>query len=281
MASGALEIVAMCVSLIGLIGVAASTGMPMWRVTAFIGENIIVMETRYEGLWMNCYRQANIRMQCKVYDSLLALPPDLQAARGLMCCSLALTGLGLVISIAGMQCTACIQGNDRAKRMVLLVAGCMILMACLCCIVPVSWTGHVIIQDFYNPLLIDAQRRELGEALYIGWVSSAFLFVGGCIFTCCTSSSDKGPDQRYSYNRQAAPYVAYQPQPVSFHPQPRSLYGHPSGPPSFIQQPSYETSRQQSFIQPSRQPSFIQTSRQQSFMQPSRHPSARSAVAYL
>nr|XP_055053367.1 claudin-8 [Misgurnus anguillicaudatus] len=275
MANGALEIVALCLSLLGLIGAAASTGMPMWRVTAFIGENIITMETRYEGLWMNCFRQANIRMQCKVYDSLLALSPDLQAARGLMCCSVALSGLGLLIAIAGMRCTACIQDNDRAKRMVLVVSGCMILMSCLCCIIPVSWTGHVIIQDFYNPLLLDAQRRELGEALYIGWVSSALLFAGGCIFTCCNIPSDKGPDQRYVYNKNAAPYVAYQPQPVAFYPQARSVYSHPSGPPSFIQasaQPSYPTSRQQSFIQPSRQ---------HSFMQPTRHPSARSAVAYL
>ncbi|XP_065138281.1 claudin-8 [Paramisgurnus dabryanus] len=275
MANGALEIVAMGLSLLGLIGAAASTGMPMWRVTAFIGENIITMEIRYEGLWMNCFRQANIRMQCKVYDSLLALSPDLQAARGLMCCSVALSGLGLLIAIAGMKCTACIQDNDRAKRMVLVVSGIMILLGCLCCIIPVSWTGHVIIQDFYNPLLLDAQRRELGEALYIGWVSSALLFAGGCIFTCCNIPSDKGPDQRYVYNKNAAPYVAYQPQPVTFYPQARSVYSHPSGPPSFIQpsaQPSYPTSRQQSFIQPSRQHSFIQ---------PTRHPSARSAVAYL
>jgi len=279
MASGALEIVGMCVTLIGLIGVAASTGMPMWRVTAFIGENIIVMETRYEGLWMNCYRQANIRMQCKVYDSLLALSPDLQAARGLMCCSVALTGLGLLIAIVGMRCTACIQDNDRAKRMILIISGCMILMGCFCCLIPVSWTGHAIIQDFYNPLLIDAQRRELGEALYIGWVSSAFLFAGGCIFTCCTGPLDKGPDPRYRYSRNA-PYVAYQPQPVTFHPQARSEYSHLSGPPSFIQT-SYQPSRQQSFVQPSRQQSFIQPSRQQPFIQPSRHPSARSAVAYL
>lgn len=269
----------MCVTLIGLIGVAASTGMPMWRVTAFIGENIIVMETRYEGLWMNCYRQANIRMQCKVYDSLLALSPDLQAARGLMCCSVALTGLGLLIAIVGMRCTACIQDNDRAKRMILIISGCMILMGCFCCLIPVSWTGHAIIQDFYNPLLIDAQRRELGEALYIGWVSSAFLFAGGCIFTCCTGPLDKGPDPRYRYSRNA-PYVAYQPQPVTFHPQARSEYSHLSGPPSFIQT-SYQPSRQQSFVQPSRQQSFIQPSRQQPFIQPSRHPSARSAVAYL
>ncbi len=149
----------MCVSLIGFIGAAASTGMPMWRVSAFIGENIIVMEIRYEGLWMNCFQQANIRMQCKVYDSLLALSPDLQAARGLMCCSVALTGLGLLIAIAGMRCTACIQGNDRAKRMVLIIAGCMILAGCFCCIIPISWTGHAIIQDFYNPILIDCPAQ--------------------------------------------------------------------------------------------------------------------------
>ncbi|XP_026082642.1 claudin-8-like isoform X1 [Carassius auratus] len=270
MANGALEIVGMCVSLIGFVGVAASTGMPMWRVTAFIGENIIVMETRFEGLWMNCYRQASIRMQCKVYDSLLALSPDLQAARGLMCCSVALTGLGLLIAIAGMQCTACIQGNDRAKRMVLIISGCMILAGCFCCLIPVSWTGHVIIQDFYNPLLIDAQRRELWEALYIGWVSSAFLFAGGCIFTCCSGSLDEGPDPRYKYTRNAP--MAYQPQPVTYHPQPHLVYSHPSGPPSFIEQ-SYQPSRHQSFIHPSRQQSFIDPSRQQSFIDPSRQQS--------
>ena len=127
MANSALEIVGLCLTLFGLIMAAASTGMPMWRVTAFIGENIIVFETRYEGLWMNCFRQANIRMQCKVYDSLLALSPDLQAARGLMCCSLALGGIGLLIAIVGMQCTACIHNNSRAKRMVLIIAGSMII----------------------------------------------------------------------------------------------------------------------------------------------------------
>ncbi|KAG9348434.1 hypothetical protein JZ751_002169, partial [Albula glossodonta] len=243
MANSALEIAAMCVSLLGLIGAAASTGMPMWRVTAFIGENIIVMETRWEGLWMNCYRQANIRMQCKVYDSLLALSPDLQAARGLMCCSLALGGLGVLIAIAGMKCTACIQGNDRAKRVVLIIAGSMIIMACICVIIPVSWTGHVIIRDFYNPLLLDAQRRELGEALYIGWVSAALLFVGGCMFACCNIPQEKGSSERPLYSRNSQ-YMAYAPQ-MAYTPQaaytPQTVYtpqrypsshGYPSRQPS-------------------------------------------------
>ncbi|KAM9469062.1 claudin-8 [Clarias gariepinus] len=287
MAGQPMELAALFLTLLGFIGVSASTGMPMWKVTAFIQENIIVMETRWEGLWMNCYRQANIRMQCKVYDSLLYLPPELQASRGLMCCSVALAAIGLFIAITGMKCTACIQGNDRAKRIVLIVAGCLIMLACLCCLIPVSWTANVIIQDFYNPLLIDAQRRELGEALYVGWVSSVLLFAGGCIFLCCSGSNEKRPDQsRIPYKRDV-PYVAYQPQPQPAMYQPRSAaaYSFSSREPSFIQtstQPSTaHTYRQHSFVQPSRQHSFVQPVRQHSFVQPSRQVSVRSGVDYL
>ncbi|XP_028321541.1 claudin-8 [Gouania willdenowi] len=258
MANSALEIVGLLLTLIGLIGTAASTGMPMWRVTAFIGENIIVFETRYEGLWMNCFRQADIRMQCKVYDSLLALTPDLQAARGLMCCALALGGLGLMISLVGMQCTACIRNNDRAKRLVLIISGTMIIMACICVLIPVSWTGHVIIRDFYNPLLLDAQRRELGEALYIGWVAAAFFFVGGCMFICCNLHSEDKGSQRYVYSRNSD-YMSYPSQslqaPQTLQPQQLVM----------IPQPQPMLSRY-----PSTNYSYY-----------SRYPSVRSGIAYL
>ncbi|KAM7399025.1 hypothetical protein PAMP_018319 [Pampus punctatissimus] len=209
MVQGVSEIAAMCVGLVGLIGAAATTGMPMWKVTAFIGANIVVMETRWEGLWMNCYRQANIRMQCKAYDSLLFLPPELQAARGLMCCSVALSGLGLLVALGGMRCTSCFQGNDWAKTIILMVAGGMQFMACICVFIPVSWTGHVIIRDFYNPLLIDSQRRELGEALYIGWVTGAFLFASAMLFVCRRMPSDKGSFDVYH----PANFLGYKPTP--------------------------------------------------------------------
>uniref|UniRef100_A0A672KUW0 Claudin 17 n=1 Tax=Sinocyclocheilus grahami TaxID=75366 RepID=A0A672KUW0_SINGR len=184
MVQGKCELIALCLGIIGLIGVVAVTGLPMWKVTAFIGENIIVMETRWEGLWMTCFRQANIHMQCKVYDSLLFLPPDLQAARGLTCCALALSGVGLLVSLVGLRCTLCLEEQPRAKSLIAMAAGVMQILASVCVIIPVSWTAHTIIRDFYNPLLIDAQRRELGEALYIGWVTSAFLLASGIIFLC-------------------------------------------------------------------------------------------------
>ncbi|XP_049582157.1 claudin-8 [Syngnathus scovelli] len=208
MVQGICELAAVCVGLLGLIGAAATTGMPMWKVTAFIEENIVVMETRWEGLWMNCYRQANIRMQCKVYDSLLFLPAELQASRGLMCCSLALSGLGLMVATLGLRCTSCFRDNRRVKSAILSVAGGMQLLASLCVFIPVSWTGHVIIRDFYNPLLIDAQRRELGEALYIGWVTGAFLFASGLLFICGVRLSDK---RSVDVDRHPDALMAYQP----------------------------------------------------------------------
>uniref|UniRef100_A0A3B3B7M9 Claudin 8.2 n=1 Tax=Oryzias melastigma TaxID=30732 RepID=A0A3B3B7M9_ORYME len=213
------EVVALIIGFVGLIGVAAVTGLPMWKVTAFIQENIIVMETRWEGLWMNCYRQANIRMQCKVYDSLLYLPADLQAARGLMCASVAVTTLALIVSAVGMKCTKLVDHRARTKHVVLVAGGSLFLLGCATTLIPVSWTGHVIIQDFYNPLLIDAQRRELGEALYIGWVTSALLFTAGVILLCRHAPKTQIEEERVIYNEGSVYQPPYTYQPYTYQPQ--------------------------------------------------------------
>ncbi|KAM4627621.1 claudin-4-like [Polymixia lowei] len=179
-----LETLAVVLGFIGLFGIVTITALPMWRVTAFIGANLIVMETLWEGLWMNCYRQANIRMQCKIYDSLLILPRDLQAARGLMCLSIVLVFVALLVTACGMRCTRCCRGNATGKNITLVVGGCLFLLSCLTTLIPVSWTGHTIIRDFYNPQLPDSQKRELGEALYIGWATAGLLLVTAVILLC-------------------------------------------------------------------------------------------------
>ncbi|XP_043927336.1 claudin-8-like [Protopterus annectens] len=209
MALAPLEIVGLCLGVIGLIGTCAVTGMPQWRVTAFIESNIVVFETIWEGLWMNCIRQANIRMQCKVYDSLLALTPDLQAARGLMCVAIILTLLAVLIAIVGMQCTQCAGDNERMKGYIVLAAGIIFILAGILVLIPVSWTGHNIIRDFYNPLVNTAQKRELGEALYLGWATAAVLIAGGAIL-CCTCCCVKEENRPYSYSPQLATYTSHQ-----------------------------------------------------------------------
>ncbi|XP_061637004.1 claudin-4-like [Phyllopteryx taeniolatus] len=176
-----LDILAVALGFLGLFGVVAATVMPMWRVSAFIGANLIVMEVLWEGLWMNCYNQADIKMQCKVYDSLLILPPELQAARGLMVVSIVVTVIALFVAGFSMQRSTCCQDNARAKNITMAFAASLFLLACLLTLVPVCWVAHTVIRNFYNPVVVDSRKRELGASLFIGWATSAILLATGGI----------------------------------------------------------------------------------------------------
>jgi len=177
-----LEILALVLGFLGLVGTVAVTAMPMWRVTAFIGANIIVMEMLWEGLWMNCIWQADVRTQCKVYDSLLVLSPDLQAARALTVVSVGVAGAALLVAFCGVRATpACCRGYARAKDAVLAAGGALFLLAAATTLLPVCWTAHTIITDFYNPVVPEARKRELGAALYVGWATAGLLLVAGAL----------------------------------------------------------------------------------------------------
>ena len=74
MASTGLELLGMTLAVLGWLGTLVSCALPLWKVTAFIGNSIVVAQVVWEGLWMSCVVQSTGQMQCKVYDSLLALP---------------------------------------------------------------------------------------------------------------------------------------------------------------------------------------------------------------
>ena len=75
-----LEIAGTSLAVLGWLCTIVCCALPMWRVTAFIGSSIITAQITWEGLWMNCVVQSTGQMQCKVYDSLLALPQDLHSS---------------------------------------------------------------------------------------------------------------------------------------------------------------------------------------------------------
>ncbi|XP_025778869.1 claudin-4, partial [Puma concolor] len=177
--------------------------LPMWRVTAFIGSNIVTSQTIWEGLWMNCVVQSTGQMQCKVYDSLLALPQDLQAARALMVVCIILAVLGVLLSVVGGKCTNCVE-DESAKAKTMIVAGVVFILAGLLVMVPVSWTANNIIRDFYNPLVASGQKREMGASLYVGWAASGLLLLGGALLCCnCPPRTDKPYSAKYSAARSA------------------------------------------------------------------------------
>ncbi|KAK7882964.1 hypothetical protein WMY93_029138 [Mugilogobius chulae] len=137
--------------------------MPLWRVSAFIGANL--MSWRTGGRAVDELLKQIDRMQCKEYDSLLILPPELQAARGLACATIVIAVIAFVITLCGTKRTSCCGDSLAAKTTTLAVGGCFFLLACLTTLIPVCWVAHTVIRDFNNPVLMDAQKRELGAAL--------------------------------------------------------------------------------------------------------------------
>ncbi|KAJ0061620.1 hypothetical protein NL108_005737 [Boleophthalmus pectinirostris] len=194
-----MEIVGIALGAIGFIMAIVTCALPMWRVTAFIGSNIVTAQTIWEGLWMNCVVQSTGQMQCKVYDSLLALPQELQASRAMTIISIILGILGILISIMGAKCTNCIE-DEASKAKVMIISGIFFILGGILVLIPVSWTASVTIRDFYNPVVISAQKRELGPSLYIGWGAAALLLIGGAML--CTSCPPK--EQKYK-----PPRIAY------------------------------------------------------------------------
>lgn len=178
-----LEIGGLFLGVIGWILAIVCCALPMWRVSAFIGANIVTAQTIWEGLWMNCVVQSTGQMQCKVYDSLLALQQDLQAARAMTVISIILGVLGLLIAIMGAKCTNCIE-DEASKAKVVIIAGVFFVIAGILMLIPVSWSADRVIKDFYNPIAVASQKRELGSALYIGWASAALLLLGGAMLCC-------------------------------------------------------------------------------------------------
>ncbi|XP_034405863.1 claudin-like protein ZF-A89 [Cyclopterus lumpus] len=209
MAAAGLQIVGIFLSTIGFLGDIIICVLPMWKVSAFIGNNIVTAQTFWEGLWMNCVMQSTGQMQCKVYDSLLALPNDLQAARALVVISILIILMGILLAVVGGKCTNCIEDED-AKSKVAIAAGVFFIIGGILCLIPVCWSAHVVIRNFYNPIMMDSQRRELGASLFIGWGSAGLLLIGGALLCCqCRQRKDSRYSVKYSAPSSAARGGAY------------------------------------------------------------------------
>lgn len=197
-----MQMLASALCLIGWAGVLISCLLPMWRVTAFVGSTIVTSQTIWEGIWMTCVVQSTGQMQCKPYESLLALSADLQAARALTVLAITTGGMGLILAFVGGKCTRFLDDEGGgAKSKVAVAAGAVLIVAGLLCLIPSSWVAGAVVRKFYSAS-IDAQRREIGACLYIGWGASILLILGGGLFiqSSCplkAHDEDKSPSVRY------------------------------------------------------------------------------------
>ncbi|NXQ74437.1 CLD5 protein, partial [Quiscalus mexicanus] len=149
--------------------------------------NIVVAQTIWEGLWMSCAVQSTGQMQCKVYDSILALPSEVQAGRALTVIVALLGLVALLVTVVGAQCTNCIRPGKMKSRIV-IAGGAIYILCGVLVLIPLCWFANIVISDFYDPSVPSSKKREMGAALYIGWAATALLLFGGCLICCCSCS---------------------------------------------------------------------------------------------
>lgn len=210
MGSSGVQIVCVAFGVLGLIGVIVCSAIPRWKVSAFIGSNIVTAQTTETGLWMECVVQSTGQQQCKSYDSLLVLASDLQAARAMTIISCMLACISLLILFCGADFTTCVQ-NEDAKPKISLVAAVGLLLAGLLAIIPVSWSAHNTVRDFNDPFVHAGNKREMGACIYIGWAAGVLLILGGGLL-CCFSrpkSGSSGGTAKYYSNGASAPSKNY------------------------------------------------------------------------
>lgn len=119
---------------------------------------------------MACIRQSDINMQCKVYDSLLILPGDIQAARGLMCTSITLAVLAVLVSVLGIRRTNCWDDGVRAKNVILVVGGCLFIVASLVTLLP--WPGPHTTSSEISTIRQCSSRRSVRSDSLSMWALS-------------------------------------------------------------------------------------------------------------
>uniref|UniRef100_A0A3B3UFE3 Claudin n=1 Tax=Poecilia latipinna TaxID=48699 RepID=A0A3B3UFE3_9TELE len=189
------------VGVTGLLGVIACCVLPRWRVSAYTGStNELVI---FDGLWMSCVKQ-DTKQHCKVHNSTLDLPFDLQAAGPLTIISCVLSVISLFILFFDANFITCEQNKDARPKITLAAVG--LQMAGLLVIIPVSWVAHTTVRDSYNPKLLNVLKRELGVCIYIGWAAGVLMILTG-VLLCCLSrprSSCSGGTTSYYSNRASA-----------------------------------------------------------------------------
>ncbi|XP_040888302.1 putative claudin-24 [Toxotes jaculatrix] len=183
----ALELLGVLVSAGAWLCSLATTLMSTWLT---LSTDLLPTEIYELGLWETCVVQDLGGLECRPYDSLLGLPPDIKLARILMCVTLGAGLLALLLAIPGIHlvnsCTG--QLDDlRCKRGLKMAGGALCLVSGILGLIPVSYIAHLTVERFFDESLPDVVPRwEFGDALFCGWTAGFLHLVAGTLLlTSC------------------------------------------------------------------------------------------------
>ncbi|XP_078114316.1 claudin-18-like [Sander vitreus] len=218
MAATLCQVMGLLLSLLGVAGIIAATGMDQWA-TEDLFDNPVTAIFSYSGLWNSCVRQSSGFTECRPYFTILGLPALLQAVRALMIVGIVLGAIGCLIGIFSMKCLKMGNMEDNIKATMTLTSGIMFLLAGVCGIAGVSAFANLIVQRFRFTTFADGgynsfggagigglsgnltPRYTFGPALFVGWIGGAVLVVGGVMM--CLACRGMTPDRNTAYDGMA------------------------------------------------------------------------------
>ncbi|NXX57584.1 CLD22 protein, partial [Scopus umbretta] len=186
-----MQLSGMLFSLVGWVLSCLTTYLPQWKN---LNLELNELEIWTMGLWQACVVQEEGGMQCKDFDSFLALPPELRISRILMVFSNGSGLLGLLLSGFGLDCLKIGERQQEQKKRLLLFGGMLFWISGITAIVPVSWVAHSTVQEFWDANIPDiVPRWDFGEALFVGWLAGFCLILGGSLLNCTICSTEVHP----------------------------------------------------------------------------------------
>ncbi|XP_044537118.1 claudin-22-like [Gracilinanus agilis] len=185
------QLVGLSLSLLGWILSCLTTYLPEWKK---LNLELNEMENWTLGLWQTCVIQEEGGMQCKDFDSFLALPTELRISRILMFLSNGLGVLGLLVSGFSLDCLRIGEGQRGLKKRLMILGGMLLWLSGITALIPVSWVAHNTVEEFWDETIPDiVPRWEFGVALFVGWFAGFFLVIGGSLLNCAACSTQKYP----------------------------------------------------------------------------------------
>ncbi|XP_070598269.1 claudin-23 [Erythrolamprus reginae] len=166
----------------GLVLNLTSTLAPSWRdVTGFL--DMPKDQIQHQGIWDICNEQiSEHNNDCNVPDTLgyfNQLP--VQAARGLMPSSLAVTVVGIIVTSLGVRCW-----QEMPHYLLAGLGGLVLFVSGLLSLIAVSWYNHEL-HDLPSP---PSTTMRVAYCLVLGYLGSCMEIIGGISLTvsfgqCC------------------------------------------------------------------------------------------------
>ncbi|XP_075830703.1 claudin-13-like [Microtus pennsylvanicus] len=171
MARRQLEVASTSLVRLGWLVTIIGCALPFWRGTE-VSEEIII----WEGLWDVCEAKGLEILRCVKY-SRMTLPQDIQVSRVLVVTCIVITWMGLVLDRFRADRTFVLRRSTEEKMLV--VTSALFLGLGVLLLVSVSWITHNVIHG--NSLSLLLMETMMGASLYLGWLSSLLLLLGGAL----------------------------------------------------------------------------------------------------